>query len=65
MKTVIKENESFRLTLSKEPCLLPQDMQTIEMIQEQLKDGRVVETSTYQFFMNEHDINKLVEALAR
>ena len=65
MKTVIKENEAFRLTLKKEPCLLPQDMQTIEMIQEQLKDGKVVETSTYQFFMNDHDINKLVEALAR
>jgi hypothetical protein len=65
MKTVIKENEGFRLTLSKEPCLQPQDMQTIEMIQEQLKDGRVTETSIYQFFMNDHDINKLVEALSR
>jgi hypothetical protein len=65
MKTVIKENEAFRLTLKKEPSLMPVGLNTVEMIQEQLKDGRVVETSTYQFFMNDHDINKLVEALAR
>jgi hypothetical protein len=63
MKTVIKENEGFRLTLKKESCLMPVDLNTVEMIQEQLKDGEVIGTSTYQFFMTEDEMKTLAKAL--
>ena len=63
MKTVIKENEGFRLTLKKEPCLRPEGLNNVEMIQEQLKDGEVIATSTYQFFMTEDEMDLLAKAL--
>jgi hypothetical protein len=63
MKTVIKESEGFRLTLKKEPCLMPVGLNNIEMIQEQLKDGGVIQTSTYQFFMTKNEMTVLSKAL--
>jgi hypothetical protein len=63
MKTVIKESEGFRLTLKKEPCLMPAGLNNIEMVQEQLKDGEVIQTSTYQFFITEDEMKVLAKAL--
>ena len=65
MKTVIKENEGFRLTLKKEPCLMPAGLNNVEMTQEQLKDGEVTQTSTYQFFMTVEEMNTLAKALTQ
>jgi hypothetical protein len=65
MKTVIKESEGFRLTFKKEPCLMPEGLNNVEMIQEQLKDGEVVGTSTYQFFMTKDEMNTLSKALTQ
>jgi hypothetical protein len=65
MKTVIKENAGFRLTLKKEPCLMPSGLNNVEMIQEQLEDGRVIQTSTYQFFMTKDEIHTLAKALTQ
>ncbi len=63
MKTVIKENEGFRLVLEKNPCLRPEGLNNIEMTGEQLKDGKVVQSSTYQFFMTRDEMNVLAKAL--
>jgi hypothetical protein len=65
MKTVIKENAGFRLTLKKELCLMPSGLNNVEMIQEQLEDGRVIQTSTYQFFMTKDEIHTLAKALTQ
>jgi hypothetical protein len=65
MKTVIKDKEDFRLTLKKEPCLMPEGLNNVEMIQEQLKDGEVTQTSTYQFFMTAEEMNTLAKALTQ
>ena len=65
MKTVIKDKEDFRLTLKKEPCLMPEGLNNVEMIQEQLKDGKVTQTSTYQFFMTAEEMNTLAKALTQ
>jgi hypothetical protein len=65
MKAIIKENEGFRLTLKKEPCLMPKGLNNIEMIQEQLKDNTVTQTSTYQFFMTQDELNNLAKALTQ
>lgn len=63
MKTVIKEKEEYRLTMKKEPCLMPAGLNNVEMTQEQLKDGEVTQTSTYQFFMTQDEMNTLAKAL--
>ena len=63
MKTVIKEKEEFRLTIKKEPCLMPVGLNNVEMTQEQLKDGKVTQSSTYQFFMTAEEMNTLAKAL--
>jgi hypothetical protein len=65
MKTVIKENEAFRLTLKKESCLMPVNLNSVEMTQEHLKDGKVTQTSTYQFFMTKDEMNILAKALTQ
>jgi len=65
MKTFIKENESFRLILKKESCLMPIGLNNVEMTQEQLKDGEVTQTSTYQFFMTQDEMNALAKALTQ
>ena len=63
MKTVIKENEGFRLTLKKEACVMPAGLNNVEMTQEQLQDGEVTQTNTYQFFMTKDEMNTLAKAL--
>jgi hypothetical protein len=65
MNIVIKDKEDFRLILKKEPCIAPVGLYNIEMIQEQLKDGEITQTSTYQFFMSKNEISILTKALAQ
>jgi hypothetical protein len=65
MKTVIKENESFRLILKKESCVMPVGLNNVEMLQEHLQDGEVTQSSTYQFFMTKDEMNTLAKALTQ
>ncbi len=61
----IKENQVFRLMLKKTQCLRPEGLNNIEFVGEQLKDGVVVSTNTYQFFMEDQELKSLSEALVR
>jgi hypothetical protein len=63
MERVIKETDSFRLIVKKNECLSPKGLFNIEFVRENLKDGKVSDTSTYQFFMTQQDINELKEKL--
>lgn len=63
MKAIIKENEAYRLVLTKTACLRPEQLFSIELTGEQLKDGEVAESSTYQFFMTQDEIQILSKAL--
>jgi hypothetical protein len=65
MKTVIKENAGYRLVLEKNPCLQPAGLNNIEFTGEQLKDGEVVNSSTYQFFMTQDELENLAKALVK
>ena len=65
MRTVIKENEGFRLSLNKNLCTMPKDLYHIEMRQEQLKDGEVSQSSTYQFFMTQQEIETLAKEIVK
>lgn len=62
---IVKENQGFRLRVSKKPCLKPEGLHNIEFIQEILTDGEVSMTSTYQFFMTDDEISTLTEGLVK
>jgi hypothetical protein len=63
MKTIIKENENFRLTLVKNLCSKPDGLYHIECIQEQMSDGEVITASSYDFFLNRDELKKISESL--
>ena len=62
-ETVIKEHEGFRLTLKKHEVLSPKGLFSIDMVQESLKDGDVVDSQTYNFFMTREEMATLASAL--
>jgi len=65
MTTVIKESDSFRLICKKNACVKPEGLFNLEFIQEHIKDGEVEQTSTYQFFLDDNEINILCEGLTK
>jgi len=60
---VIKEHEGFRLTLKKHEVLSPKGLFSIDMVQESLKDGDIVDSQTYNFFMTKDEMATLASAL--
>ena len=42
---------------------MPVGLNNVEMLQEHLQDGEVTQTSTYQFFMTQDELNNLAKAL--
>ena len=57
---VIKETTGFRLTLKKHQVLNPSDLFSVDMVQETLNsDGTVQHSSTYNFFLNQEDLQAL------
>ena len=65
MQTVIKESDSFRLTCKKTSCVKPEGLFNLEFVQEQIKDGKVTQTSTYQFFMDSDELAALCKGLSQ
>jgi hypothetical protein len=65
MKTIIRETEFLRLTLCKKECLTPQGLFHITMLQERLDDGKVTDSSTYQFFLENDNLATLSESLIK
>jgi hypothetical protein len=60
---VIKEHEGFRLTLKKHEVLMPKGLFSIDMVQESLKDGLVVDSQVYNFFMTKEECQVLANGL--
>jgi len=60
---VIKESEGFRLTLKKHEVLSPKGLFSIDMLQESLKDGEVVSSQEYNFFMTKEECQALAYGL--
>jgi len=60
---VIKEHDGFRLTLNKHEVLSPKGLFSIDMLQESLKDGEVVDSQVYNFFMTRDEIAAMASAL--
>ena len=59
----VKEDAAFRLRVKSHKCLSPADLNSIEFIQESLKDGEVIDTSTYNFFMTDEEMSTLAKGL--
>ena len=59
----VKEDAAFRLRVKSWKCLVPGTLNAVEFIQEQLRDGEVIDTSTYQFFMSDDEMSTLAKGL--
>jgi len=62
---VVTESSVFRLRVLNWRCLSPSNLIALHFIQESLKDGEVVGTSTYEFFLTESEIQKLAQGLSQ
>jgi hypothetical protein len=61
---VVKESEGFRLRLEKHEVLSPKGLFSISLINESLdKDGAVLESSVYNYFMTKEELQSLAHGL--
>jgi len=63
-EVVIKESEGFRVRLEKHEVLSPKGLFSIDLINETIdKDGKIADTSTYNYFMTKDELQRLAHAL--
>ena len=63
-EVVIKESEGFRLRMEKWEAVNPKGLFNVDLIQESLdKDGKVWQTSTYNFHMTNEELHALAKGL--
>jgi hypothetical protein len=62
-KATIKENESFRVRIEKHEVISPKGLFSLDIIQESLKDGKVSDSQTYNFFMTKEELQTLADSL--
>jgi len=62
-EAVVKEHEGFRVRVEKHEVLSPKGLFSLDFIQESLKDGEVVDSQTYNFFMTQEELQKLAYAI--
>ena len=60
---VIKENSSFRLRVKIWKCVSPNNLNSIDFIQECLEDGEIQTTSIYNYFLTDEEVKVLANTL--
>ena len=60
---IIKEDEGFRVRMVKHAVISPKGLFSLNLIQESLKNGDVVDSQTYNFFMTKEELNALAYAV--
>ena len=60
---IIKENPGFRIRLEKHEVINPKGLFSRDIIQESLKDGKVADSQTYNFFMTKEELQTLAHGL--
>jgi hypothetical protein len=60
---IIKENPGFRIRLEKHEVINPKGLFSLDIIQESLKDGKVADSQTYNFFMTKEELQALAYGL--
>jgi hypothetical protein len=63
VEMTIKENEAFRVRLEKHEVVSPKGLYSIDIIQETLKDSKVSDSQTYNFFMTKDELQTLAHGL--
>ena len=65
MKTfLVRDDAAFKLRVKVNNCIRPSDLKHLQFIGEQYNDkGEMIETSTYDFFLEDQHINTLIEGL--
>jgi hypothetical protein len=62
-EVTIKENEGFRIRVVKHEVISPKGLYSLDIIQESLKDGKVADSQTYNFFMDKEELQILAHGL--
>jgi hypothetical protein len=61
---IVKDTEAFQLRVKKWNCLSPQDLFAVHFIQSTKdKNGNIDQESTYEFFMNQADLDAMSKAI--
>ena len=60
---VIKEHAGFRLVLKKHEVISPKGLFALDLEQQHLKDGEIVDSNTYNYFMTREELATLASAL--
>ena len=56
---IVKESEGFRIRLVKHEIISPKGLFSLDIIQENLKEGIVIDSQTYNFFMSKEELQSL------
>jgi len=59
----VKEHEGYRVRMVKHEVLNPKGLFSLDIIQESLKDGKVTNSQTYNFFMTKDELQTLAHGL--
>ena len=61
---LVKDDQAYKLRIRVRDLLAPKEIRNIEFIGEQYdSDGKLIDTSTYQFFLNDEEIATLCDGL--
>ena len=60
---IVKESEGFRVRMVKHEVLMPKGLFSLDLIQESLKDGKVQDSASYNFFMTKEELQTLAQGL--
>jgi hypothetical protein len=61
--TIVKETDEYRLTVVNRKCLVPKELNIIEISQDTIKNGEVTNTVTHQFFMSDLEVAQFKSVL--
>ena len=59
----VKENAGFRVRVEQWEVISPKGLYSLNFIQESLKDGKVEDSQTYNFFMTKEELTTLCSGL--
>jgi len=59
----VKESEGFRVRIEKHEVISPKGLFSLDIVQESLKDGKVADSQTYNFFMTKEELQTLAQGL--
>jgi hypothetical protein len=62
---IVKETPAFKLKVRSWECASPKGLFSYEFVNEIIKDGEVVDSSTYNFFMTKEEARSLAEVLLK